>query len=187
MVRQQYPHEENPLFEAIKKKDIEEFTRLLNSGVSVNTRNRHGETSLHAIMAEEESFCLSALAILIERNANLNVVNNNGDTPLHHGCMLGTTNTVKALLNYVDEEQRVSYLNAQNYRHETSLHTAVIAHDEEMVQLLLEFNPDLTIRDSDNLTSLQLCQDIFPTAETIINLLTEAEINQSHSPFSIGI
>jgi hypothetical protein len=32
-------------------------------------------------MAEEESFCLSALAILIGRNADINVVDNNGNTP----------------------------------------------------------------------------------------------------------
>jgi ankyrin repeat protein len=72
--------EQEMLFNAVKKGDIETVKNLLAQGMDVNTRTGKGETPLHnaALNGQTET-----AKLLIERGANINAKDNYRRTPLH--------------------------------------------------------------------------------------------------------
>lgn len=82
------------------------------------------------------------IAALIKRGINLNVRNEDGDTPLHlaAGRDLGM---VTSLL------EAGSDINARGRWGATPLHHAARATDKGMVQVLLDWNADITLQDMD--------------------------------------
>ena len=56
-----------------------EVVALLESGVNVNGRTRHGSYALNAAAVENE---IDVIQVLIDHNADPNVQNRQGDTPL---------------------------------------------------------------------------------------------------------
>ena len=169
------------LFRSIENGDLEEFSRLVDTGIDLSTKNRLGETPLY-VVAEKGQLEMAKLLIakgadakaqtpngesvlhaaamiesmalmtaLIEAGADKNSANNDGETPLHWAAMTGTFLAVKALADAGAD------LNAQDGRTgNTPLHAAVSHDDIVLIHYLISRNVRTDIRNNANLTPLEL-------------------------------
>ena len=171
------------LFRAIENGDTTEFTRLLESGVSVAEKNRLGETPLY-VAAEKGQIDMARALIargadarartpngetvlhaasmiesaalttaLIDAGAEVNAVNNDGESALQWAALTGTFLAVKALADAGAE------LNIQDARlGNTPLHAAVSHDDIVMIHFLLSRGVRTDIRNKAGQTALELAQ-----------------------------
>jgi len=174
---------EEALFRSIENSDLAEFSRLLDSGVSVSARNPQGETLLYVSAEKGEiemaraliargadakaltpngetvlhaaSMIESAALVsdLIRAGADVNAANKDGETPLQWAALTGTFLAVKALADAGAD------LNVQDARTgNTPLHAAVSHDDIVLIHYLLSKNARTDIRNNDGVTALELAQ-----------------------------
>lgn len=172
-----------PLFRAIEDSDMEAFTRLVESGVSLMATNGKGETPLYfaaekgmlemaqaliargadarAMTPNGESVLHAAAMIestalmtaLIHAGAPPDQANQDGETPLYWAAMTGTFLAVKALADAGAD------LNAQDRRvGNTALHAAVSHDDIVLIHYLLSKKVRTDIRNKAGLTALEYAQ-----------------------------
>ncbi|HEY9090153.1 MAG TPA: ankyrin repeat domain-containing protein [Parasphingorhabdus sp.] len=121
---------------AVKERDGEEATNFLNEPGStiVNTRDiSTGETALHIVVARRDS---TWTAFLLQKDANPNVKDKSGTTPLMLATSLRFVEGARVLLD------KNANVNEPNNRGETPLIRAVQLRDTEMVRLLLKHGAD---------------------------------------------
>jgi len=171
------------LFRAIENGDLEEFSRLVDSGIDLSANNKLGETPLY-VAAEKGQLEMAKLLIvrgadakvrtpngetvlhaaamiessmlmaaLIEAGAEVNLANRDGETPLHWAAMTGTFLAVKALAD-AGADLDVQDARAGN----TALHAAVSHDDIVLVHYLLSKNVRTDIRNSADLTAFELAK-----------------------------
>jgi ankyrin repeat protein len=174
---------EEALFRSIENGDLAEFSRLLDAGVSVSTRNPQGETPLYvaaekgetemarvliargadakALTPNGETVLHAASMIesaalmkdLIDAGADVNAANKDGETPLQWAALTGTFLAVKALADAGAD------LNVQDARAgNTPLHAAVSHDDIVLIHYLLSRHARTDIRNNEGLTALELAQ-----------------------------
>jgi ankyrin repeat protein len=171
------------LFRSIADGDIHGFSRLINDGVHVSTRNKLGETALY-VAAEKGQLEIAKLLIakgadakaltpngetvlhaasmiessalmtaLIEAGAEINAANRDGETPLHWAALTGTFLAVKALADAGAD------LDAQDTRTgNTPLHAAVSHDDIALIHYLLSKNARTDIRNNAGVTALEFAK-----------------------------
>ncbi len=130
--------------EAVKDRDGDKVTTILRVPGSnvVNSRQRDdGRTAMHLVVERRDSVWIR---FLLGNDADPNIGDNNGDTPLMLATQLGYLEGMETLLTYggkVDQTNRSG---------ETPLIRAVQLRDTEAVRVLLKngADPDIT----DNLT-----------------------------------
>ena len=174
---------EEALFRSIENGDLAEFSRLLDAGVSVFSRNPQGETPLYvaaekgeiemarsliargadakALTPNGETVLHAASMIesaalmndLIRAGADVNAANKDGETPLQWAALTGTFLAVKALADAGAD------INVQDARGgNTPLHAAVSHDDIVLIHYLLSKNARTDIRNNEGLTALELAQ-----------------------------
>lgn len=79
----------------IKKEDLVEIRRLLDSGVDVNATNKHGWTPL---MLAAGSGNLPILKLLLSKGADVRAVNNFGASALAYAALEGECKAIQLLL-----------------------------------------------------------------------------------------
>jgi len=126
--------------ESVEKRDGDEASKLLNEpgGVLINTRDiSTGRTALHIVVARRDA---TWLKFLLGKNANPNVRDKKGITPLMLATQLRFIEGVRILV-----KQNVK-IDESNHQGETALIRAVQLRDAELVRILLGkgANPDLT-------------------------------------------
>src|SRR3979490_357066 len=171
------------LFRSIENGDFAEFSRLVDTGIDLSTKNKLGETLLYGA-AEKGQLEMAKLLIakgadakartpngetvlhaaamiestslmtaLIEAGAEINLVNRDGETPLHWAAMTGTFLAVKALADAGAD------LDARDARvGNTALHAAVSHDDLVLIHYLLSKNVRTDIRNNADLTALELAK-----------------------------
>jgi ankyrin repeat protein len=60
---------------------------LIKSGANINSQNNKGETSLHSVILSKQQDRIKILKLLMKNNANLNIKDKNGMTPLKLGIV----------------------------------------------------------------------------------------------------
>jgi len=177
------PSSVEALFRSIADGDFDAFSRFINDGVQVSTRNELGETPLY-VAAEKGQLEIAKLLIakgadakaltpngetvlhaasmiesstlmtaLIEAGAEINAANRDGETPLHWAAMTGTFLAVKALADAGAD------LDAQDLRTgNTALHAAASHNDIVLIHYLLSKNVRTDIRNNNGLTALELAR-----------------------------
>ncbi|KAF6780276.1 hypothetical protein AHF37_00203 [Paragonimus kellicotti] len=85
------------LIAACYTKDQEEFKRLLDLGVDINTRNPGGLTCVHLCCINGD---YEFLEFLIKEGADVNIQDNDGWTPLHAASSFGSEELVRLLLEH---------------------------------------------------------------------------------------
>lgn len=174
---------EEALFRSIENGDSAEFSRLIESGVSIEARNPHGETPLYFAAEKGEIDMVRALIArgadakvrtpngetvlhaasmiestalttdLIQAGAEVNAANRDGETPLQWAALTGTFLAVKALADAGAD------LNIQDARlGNTPLHAAVSHDDIVLIHYLLSKNVRTDIRNNQGLTAFELAQ-----------------------------
>ncbi len=171
------------LFRSIENGDFAEFSRLVDTGIDLSTKNKLGETPLY-VAAEKDQLEMAKLLIakganaraqtpngesvlhaaamiesvalmtaLIEAGADKNSANNDGETPLHWAAMTGTFLAVKALADAGAD------LDVQDVRlANTALHAAVSHDDIALIHYLISKNVRTDLRNNAGLTPLELAQ-----------------------------
>ena len=135
-VAAQYVSDAEPFLTAVRARDGNKATELLNSRPTiVNTRNVKGETALNIAIARSDDLWTR---FLIGKGANVNLAASNGDTPLITAARVGYTEAIDLLL------QLGAKVDAANRMGETPLILAVQQRQVDAVKLLLAkgANPD---------------------------------------------
>ena len=104
---------------------------VLNQGANINARTSSGDTSL--ILAGWKTNNLKLIHYLFERGVDLNLSNNNGDTPLMDAAYLGKI----AILSYLLENGAETTL--KNKRGKTALDLSRSKNNTEATQLLVSY------------------------------------------------
>lgn len=101
------PNYREYLIFALKSKDFEFFSNLLEYGADTNKTNSKGFSAVFFINNEKE------LDELIKHDANINLRNNYGFTPVQHFALIGKTDLMKKLVAkgaFVEEPQNAGSL-----------------------------------------------------------------------------
>lgn len=141
---------ESLLIEASRSCDLNLVMYLLNSGTSLSAQDAWGKTALHYAIESQHA---EILHLLFQRNDLPQIVNtmdNAGNTPLLLALKGGRRDLAEALLN------RGANVNIQNSWGNTILHELVILRNYEDCEFILNYNPDLRIKNYDGDTSFAL-------------------------------
>lgn len=88
------PWDEPPLHEAAKQGELEELKTLLDSGISVHSKNSEGATPLHWAAFKGH---VAVAKELLKRGANINATTKKGSTPLR----LATTHKQQEMIAFL--------------------------------------------------------------------------------------
>ncbi len=163
---------------------VEAVQYLLDHGADPTRSDEGGNTILHK--AAMNGDCAMIKALLSSRKIDVNVVNENGNTPLNFTC---SAEAAKLLLSHLanptlaDEENNTPLhhaaeiedielmsilladrrvdVNAQNDDGQTSLHVGLsgFMNPVETAQLLLKHGANASLRNADGLSAFQLAAD----------------------------
>ena len=147
------------LIENSKKGDIEKVNLLLDkTSVGVNDQDKDGMTPLIAAASRgERSQNADVMDVLIEKGANVNKQNNQGETALYVASKNGQKLAVEILLSHKANP------NLKTNTGETPLLAAVRNEDDEIVDTLLnEYDTvaDVTIPDAKGFTPLEISKTL---------------------------
>ena len=118
------------------------------------TRNKRGggpeeDAELFAAVKKKETTAADIFAIL-EKGADVNASNSEGDTPLHYACRSGHKEMAMALIN------KGADVNSRDKYQRTPLHRACIEAHMELAMALVDRGADVEARDVDQRTPLHL-------------------------------
>lgn len=130
------------LLKAVKEADIEQVKQLILQGADVDTKGEDDNTPLHYAVGNTE-----LLQMLLEADADVNVKNSFGVTPLHEAAKSNTEAVKLLLLKNADVE-------AKDSKKRTPLHQAALAGNVENLRLLLDAGADVKAKDSIDVTAL---------------------------------
>ncbi|OXU29408.1 hypothetical protein TSAR_002204 [Trichomalopsis sarcophagae] len=164
-----------PLHIAVKQKDVEIVTILLNKGASVESRNHNGETPLHFAAKTRNDEIIDLILTKIDSTVNTNFVESGGLSKLHIACMRNNLNDTENLLKSGASINDPVVLTSPFWPSYTPLHFAVEYDRRYMVELLLQYGADIGATNSKGLTPLHLAVEINNIA--IINLILAAHAN----------
>jgi len=183
---------ENLLFRASSKGDVDEVKRLLDRGTNVDAREENGETPLMYAAVEDRT---EIVEILLDRGSDINAASLNGETALTKAVIVSRYNAVSRLLTRgadIEKDNPLMYaagggdvkmikllleaganINAQNREGDTALTAAVSRRaSPETVQILLSAGADVNIRNKRSETPLTLAER--NGDEAVVNLLSTA-------------
>ncbi|XP_048242766.1 uncharacterized protein LOC124128465 isoform X2 [Haliotis rufescens] len=137
------------LFFASEAGNLEEVKRLLTTlGVNVNYR---GEGSRTPVMAAVVRGHRDVVKLLVNKGADVSLVDKDGNNILHYACMEGDVETVKCVLsrNMVD-------INSRGQRSRTPVMLAAGWGNGELVELLVNEGADVSLVDDEGYNILHL-------------------------------
>lgn len=147
---------------ACKAGDLDSVKKLLNIHPEyLRLKDKNGLTPLHYASTKS----LETVAYLIEKGANVNEKSNNGSTPLYTSARFGKTEIARYLLEHNADVNSPS-------EGGSVLHQAVYRSPHELVELLLSYKIDLSMKDSEGQTALHVA--CIWNAHEILPLLIEA-------------
>ena len=131
---------------------------LLSNGVNSNAKNHRGETALHVLSrcGPDSKDSVRIARLLLERGVDVNMRDNDHDSPLHCASYNGKLEIVRELLNHG------ANASAKNKRDEVPLHQVLQGEYESqadgmrIAQLLLDRGVDVNARDKNGATPLHL-------------------------------
>lgn len=173
---------------AIRQRNYENVKVILeHPAVDVNVKDNFGETPLHWLLAWPNA-PHNILRLLLAKGANVNEQDKDSQAPLFEACLSGDAVAARALLKAgadVDDGEDVWG--------RTALHEAIDTQNLPLVQALLEFKADVTIKDKqlrdatslaaykDNADILRAVLDALKAQGVESHILTDVDV-EGHSP-----
>ncbi|GAW19402.1 hypothetical protein ANO14919_088880 [Xylariales sp. No.14919] len=148
---------QTPLLVACQNQNLEIVDKLKQYGALVTDVDQDGDNCFHmAIWSEKESpeTARTLFSRLVSYGTDINQQNKNGYTPLALACHLQLPPHVKSLLEFDAEINKEDITKGT-----TALMEACGRPDDQIVDILLERNADMTIRDNHGLTALSRACD----------------------------
>jgi ankyrin repeat protein len=133
---------------------------FIERGVGLEVRNKKGETALHKAASHDRQGL--ALALLLEKGAEVKARDEDERTPLHRAVMLNNLKGVTTLL------EKAAEIEAKDKEGATPLHLAAKAGNDAMVMLLLRRGAAVDSTDKQGKTALD-----WTTKETTKKILIE--------------
>lgn len=135
------------LEKTIVTKDISSLSQLLSHGISLTTRNHLRQTILHRTCIYNDT---EMTLFLLKKQANPNVIDTYGHTPLQIACEQGNKTLVHELLLHGAD------INLQDRRGRSPLLIACERKDLELTELLLQAHADVNCLGLFGITPLHL-------------------------------
>ena len=163
---------ETPLQFAVQQCDLQIVSLLIAAGARIDAKGTTGCTALHFAARGNH---LDTIRLLIEKGADLNVRDKEGASPLDNAVWRGSLDTVAILLAHGAQ------LNVSDTQTgATPINEAAFLGNAAFVQYLLQFHPDLGIRDKRGYSPLD--NAIRMGKEDAALLLLEAEPKEQQTP-----
>eukprot|EP00012_Vannella_robusta_P006723 CAMPEP_0206201394 /NCGR_PEP_ID=MMETSP0166-20121206/11513_1 /ASSEMBLY_ACC=CAM_ASM_000260 /TAXON_ID=95228 /ORGANISM="Vannella robusta, Strain DIVA3 518/3/11/1/6" /LENGTH=805 /DNA_ID=CAMNT_0053620043 /DNA_START=36 /DNA_END=2449 /DNA_ORIENTATION=- len=138
-----------PLHCAANEGKLKICEMLLNTdGIDVGILNKDGTSVLHYLVRSNPDTADQAqyeevLRLYIDKRGDIDSQSKHGESALHQSCLRGNITAVKFLL------KNKAQINILNKIGETPLHYAVRASQKEIIQLLLEYGADTSLKSED--------------------------------------
>ncbi len=152
------------LLKAVDEADLVKVNDLLRSGVSPDTRRRSDRTPALVIAAQSAN--AGVVKLLLDNEANPNLSDNRGQTPLMVRAVVGDTNMIKLLLSYGADPNRA------DTGQETALMKAVRGRKFKAAQALIDAGADPNVQDLTGKTALEYAK--ISRSRRFIRLLQDA-------------
>ena len=104
------------------------------------------ETALHVAVKRGH---LESVCVLLDKQARLDVADNNGQIPLHAAVASASLKIVELLLEKMLGPMQETLLNKQDSNGNTALHLAAIHRRPEVIRLLQKLYPDIENKDGE--------------------------------------
>ena len=124
---------------------------LIRGGANVNARNADATTPLHVAAGREQGRV--SMQLLLANGAELDPIDNEGDTPLHNACYKGYYQNARLLL------RRGAANSPKNDSETTPLHLAAAVGSEETVEALVKYGADVEARNRDRQTPYRVASE----------------------------
>ena len=120
---------------------------LLQGGTDVNTQSLSGKTALHsACQCKRQTTSVDISCLLLVFEADVNVKDENGHTPLHDAIAEGHTDTADLLLHQGAD------INVQDKYGNTPLHDAIRKGYKDTADLLIRGGANINVKNTDGHT-----------------------------------
>jgi ankyrin repeat protein len=131
---------------------------LDNNKIDVNKKNKYEKTVLFYVIensnSEKHEISIKIIKLLLKAGADPNL--NSGNINLLIYCVRKQFTDIVELLLIMKANINIQ----ENITKNTPIHYAIKNKNRQLLELLLEFNPDLTIKDKNNKTPLELATDM---------------------------
>jgi len=106
---------------------------LVNCGEKIDNRfSITGEAPIHKVVLSVDANKTNALGAIIQCNANLDILDSNGWTALHHASYNGDLDSAKLLI------EKGAKVRAFSNQERTALHFAAMKNHNQLIRLLYE-------------------------------------------------
>eukprot|EP00826_Nyctotherus_ovalis_P035538 TRINITY_DN3059_c0_g3_i1.p1 TRINITY_DN3059_c0_g3~~TRINITY_DN3059_c0_g3_i1.p1 ORF type:complete len:647 (+),score=188.11 TRINITY_DN3059_c0_g3_i1:169-2109(+) len=137
------------LNKAAYESDVHNLKYLVNCGCKIDGKvSIFGEAPIHQSIKSSKASNSETLKAVLDCGADVNLIDNNGWTALHHAAEKGDLNAAKILIEYK------ANVNAFSNARKTPLHLAAFANKTEMVKLLIANGADIEFASEDKCTPL---------------------------------
>jgi ankyrin repeat protein len=179
--KKKYNNGQTPLHVAATKQCVEIINILMDSKVDIEVEDCNGNTPLHLAAQYGNQ---DVVKILLKANARVKTQNVNGELAFHLASQSGSLTTVQLML-----EERPQFateiMTTRNKAGRTTLHMAAVEDHEEIVQFLLQRQPELLrMEDLDGWNAMQRAVEEGKVAATRILLSAGLEINKPFGYFA---
>ncbi|KAJ8664853.1 hypothetical protein QAD02_006515 [Eretmocerus hayati] len=145
---------DTPFHYAVKLSDLDIVKMLLDRNTSINDRDQKGDTPLTHAMKNNSHLIVDLILSACAHDTN--ATDSDNLSHFHVACMRNHLDAVKQYLKHgVDVNSPVN-LTARGWPGFTALHFAVDNECIEVVELLLDHNADISIKNAEHMTSLHL-------------------------------
>ncbi|XP_051170463.1 ankyrin-3-like [Leptopilina boulardi] len=132
---------------------------------------KHDENELTPLNVAILQNHLELAKILVQNGADVNIVNNDGETPLHKASKRGNIQLVEILL------QNGANINAKDNRDITPLYVAILYDHSELAKILVQNGADVNIVNNDGETPLNLATQMIKIDIQFVEILLKNGAN----------
>lgn len=153
------------IHDTVERGDIARVTAMLDADPTlVNAKNYMDKRPLHFAVTVMDD---AAIALLLDRGADINAVDKTGLTPLHVAAILGFPSQVNLLL------ERDASIDARDQFGDTPLHSAAIHGNLPAIELLVDWGADVFAKNNEGLSPRDLA-DRYGNTQAV-SLLSDIE------------
>jgi len=153
--------------------DVDLLQKILTHTNGKDVRDRWRLTPLHLAVRLQSTEEATLVRTLLSNAADLESVDQDGDTALHLAVSYATTNSIELLL------KAGANFNVQNKRGKTPLHHAIERDSLLVTEVLLNYHANPTVLDTDGKSPLGLALERAQVA--FISVLTAARDKEGHN------